>query len=221
MNDLQKFNSSVPVNIQEIVNEVLIGREKLNAIRAAIKAAKKVNKPTYDAMKAEGREYGERVLDYELMLSNFFNSIPKTSGGDRKSEKIKSCSSATFDKSAKEQVIYDMGFDKTEAHRISQLTPDAVQKAKTAARENNDIPTRSLAIQLAKKDKKEQSLEQTNPEKYTWKYIYDNRWNYANDQMMLVQFMENYLDKVDDEKKIEICKKGIKLFKRIAAELRN
>jgi hypothetical protein len=51
-----------------------------------------------------------------------------------------------------------MGFDKYEAHRISQLTPEAVEKAKAVARENNDIPTRSLALQIAKQERKEAQI---------------------------------------------------------------
>ena len=118
-----------------------------------IRAAKKCNKPTLDAMKAEGAEYGGRILDYELTLSEYFNSLPKASGGDRRSANFKSDTAVAFEK-GKIEVIGDLGFSRKEVERIQQLTPEAVEQAKTAARENNDIPTRSLALQIAKQDKK-------------------------------------------------------------------
>jgi site-specific DNA-methyltransferase (adenine-specific) len=177
-----KHNAGLPANIQEIVKEVLIGRDRLDAIRAAIRVAKKANKPTLDAMKAEGREYGERILDYEVSLAEYFRSLPKASGGDRKSEKvkIKSSNGATFDfecalcnrlvrkgehhlckptykpeKQKKLEMVGNLGFTRDEVIKIQQLTPESVEKAKATARENNDIPTRSLALQIAKKEKKE------------------------------------------------------------------
>jgi hypothetical protein len=84
MSDLAKaYKSGVPADIREVAKEVLIGRDRLDAIRAAINAAKKLNKPTYDAMKAEGREYGERILDCELRLKailTLYRKQPREAG---------------------------------------------------------------------------------------------------------------------------------------------
>jgi len=152
MNELVTNKTGLPANIQEVAKEVLIGRERLDAIRAAIKAAKKVNKPTYDAMRTEGREYGERILDYELILKEYFASLEKGSGRPSK----------IFDtavenkKPSKMQAVNELGFSQKEVERIQQLTPEAVEKAIAIARENNDIPTRSLALQIVKQEKKEE-----------------------------------------------------------------
>jgi len=154
MSGLQTTKSGVPANIQDIAREVLIGRDRLDAIRAAIRSAKKTNKPTLDAMKAEGREYGERILDYEVMLADYFKSIPKASG---RPEKIID-TAVENKKTSKMQIVADMGFEQKEVERISKLTPESVEKAKAVARENNDIPTRSLALQIARQERKETQL---------------------------------------------------------------
>ena len=104
-------------------------------------------------MKAEGAEYGGRILDYELTLSEYFKSLPKGTKGTGNNQYRKKCAESptggTFSKGKKE-VISDLGFTKKEAERIRELTPEAVEQAKAVARENNDIPTRSLALQIAK-----------------------------------------------------------------------
>jgi len=162
LNEIITHNQQLPDNIQEIMQEVLIGREKLNAIRAAINAAKKLNKPTYEAMRAEGREYGERILDYELMLKEYFENINKGSGGDRGNQYTggKSIIGDTFAMPTKQQTYEELGFTKNEVIRIQQLTAEAVAEAKEYARENNDIPTRSLALKIAQQNKKQAEQQQ-------------------------------------------------------------
>ena len=160
MEELTVYQSKLPANIEEIAQEVLIGRDKLNAIRAAVKAAQKLNHPTWKAMQEEGREYGERILDYELMLKEYFDGIPKASGGDRRSDDFKKCISAPFEK-PKQEIIRDLGFTRDEAKRIQQLTPEAVAEAKAEARENDEIVTRSAALRKVKEAQREARRAET------------------------------------------------------------
>ena len=152
MNEMTVYQGNLPANIEEIAHEVLIGRDKLNAIRSAVSAARKLNHPTWKAMQEEGREYGERILDYELMLKEYFASIPKaTKGSGNNQYKTRSAEIDTgVDFSTpKSQVISNLGFTQKEAERIQQLTPEAVAEAKEKARRIGDIPTplsRSLEL---------------------------------------------------------------------------
>ena len=122
--------------------------------------------PTLDAMKAEGAEYGGRILDYELVLSEYFKSLPKATGtktiGNQHRGKVgKIDSGVDFTKSDKMQAVSELGFSQKEVERIQQLTPEAIEQAKAVARENNDIPTRSLALQIAKQggDRKSSNIK--------------------------------------------------------------
>jgi len=216
MSELQTVKTGLPVNIQEIANEVLIGRDRLDAIRAALRSAKKLNKPTYEAMKAEGREYGERILDYELKLSEYFRSLPKASG-----RPSKIFDTAVENKTPKMQTIDGLGFEQKEAERIQQLTPEAVEKAKAVARENNDIPTRSLAIQIAKQDKKEteKDLPKKQDQPRTWNFVYHSRLSYADEDPNVAEVFEMANEFKDDDSRVEFFKACIKAFKRAITEM--
>ena len=139
MNQLAVQGNYLPGNIEQIAHEVLIGRERLNAIRAAIRAAKK-NKATWQEMQREGREYGERILEYELVLKEVFATLPKAQG-QRTDLQLNSTDATKL--IPKSQSIVDLGFTRDEANRIQQLTPEAVQEVIETARQTNDIPTRS------------------------------------------------------------------------------
>jgi N6-adenosine-specific RNA methylase IME4 len=167
MSDLVLYDSShqqVPVCIKQIAQAVLIGRVKLDAVRSALQNAQKIgiDKAIYDAMKADGQEYGERILDAELILAEYLKSLPKASGGDRKSDKIKNHTDVIFDnldQPTKKDTVEALGFTRMEAHRIQQLTPEAVEEAKSVARKNNDIPTRSLALEIVKQNQRQERIE--------------------------------------------------------------
>jgi N6-adenosine-specific RNA methylase IME4 len=154
MNALALQNTELPANIEDIAAEVLIGRDKLDAVRAAVRAAKKLNQPTWKAMQQEAAEYGERILDYELKLKEYFSGLPKASGKRTDLQPTDTVVDRLSIKPKKE-VIAELGFTQKEAERIQKLTPSAVEAAKAVARENNDIPTRTLAIQLAKEKERE------------------------------------------------------------------
>ena len=163
MNQLAVQGNNLPENIEQIAHEVLIGRERLTAIRAAIRAAKK-NKATWQEMQREGCEYGERILEYELVLKEAFAALPKAtkgSGGNRYKPAVdrENDSGVDFSKS-KAQSITDLGFSQKEAERIQQLTPEAVQEVIETARQTNDIPTRSAAIKIATRKKKRADIKE-------------------------------------------------------------
>jgi hypothetical protein len=219
MNELGTVNSSVPANIQDVAKEVLIGRDRLDAIRAAINAAKKLNKQTYEAMKAEGREYGERILDCELKLAEYFRSLPKATKYNNPSGKG-GTQSDTDVVLGKTQAVNELGFEAKEAQRIQELTRHAVEKAKVIARENNDIPTRSLALQIAKQDKKEAEPEKPlNKDDFVdWDFVYKSRLSYANKNEDVAEVIEMANDFEDDEGRIEFLDDLEKMVKRVKRE---
>jgi hypothetical protein len=221
MSDLQTVNSGVPANIQDVAKEVLIGRDRLDAIRAALSAAKKLNRPTYLAMKSEGQEYGDRILDYELLLKKYFQSLPKASGnpifvggGENRASKM--------------QAVKELGFTQKEVEKIQQLTPKAVEQAKAEARENDDIPTRSLALRIARQDKSEAKPVHS-PKPLPWNYVYNNRESYADNDTAIVDLFEDMNNDPElktDEAKIEYMRNNIefyqgviKAFKRAITEM--
>ncbi|GHU37276.1 hypothetical protein FACS1894172_20640 [Spirochaetia bacterium] len=144
----------LPSNIKDLSKYILIGRRKLDAIRSALDAAKRTgfDKETLDKMQAEGREYGELILDAELEMASRLRAIPKASG--RPPEIIRTDTENYLAQPTKAETVAELGFSRMEAERIQKLTPEAVEAAKAEARQKNEIPTRSLALKLVKQQAK-------------------------------------------------------------------
>ncbi|MBQ7594065.1 MAG: hypothetical protein IJU48_06915, partial [Synergistaceae bacterium] len=197
---------------------VLVGREKLIAVKAEIRAIEKVGlaKAVREQKLQEGQALSEALLDAKVRIGQLMREIPKVSGGDRKSEKfkkdlmsekIKTDSGVDFEKSpeiselkvlnsdgsdkrdveqpitpeiitplnegtsetkkpststkTKAEVIKEAGFTLKQAERFQQLAehPELVERAKAEARENDDIVSRSLVLNMIKGEKRKTELQ--------------------------------------------------------------
>ena len=163
MNELTITNGNLPANLEDLSKFVLVGREQLVAVRAAIRAIDKVGvaQEVRKQKLKEGQEIGEAVLDAEVRIGELMREVPKASGGDRRSENFKNNTDVTFEKQ-KKQVISDMGFTPMQVSRFETLAahPEIVAQAKAEAKENDDIVTRSLVLSKIKdKQKADQRAE--------------------------------------------------------------
>ena len=145
-----------PATIDDLSRFVLVGREKLVAVRAEIRAIDKVGlaKGVREQKLQEAQLISEAVLDAEVRIGQLMRDVPKTSGGDRRSEDFKKPSGGSFEKS-KRQVIEESGFSKTQVQRFEELAshPEIVEQAKAEARENDDIVSRSLVLNMIRTQK--------------------------------------------------------------------
>ena len=156
MNELTVANNNLPSNIEDLSKFVLVGREQLVAVRAAIRAIDKVGvaQEVRKQKLKEGQEIGEAVLDAEVRIGELMREVPKASGGDHGNQytggKIN-----TDDKFAtsKTKVISDMGFTPMQVSRFETLAahPEIVAQAKAAARENDTIVTRADVLEMVRK----------------------------------------------------------------------
>lgn len=83
MNEIAVGDRSLPTSITDLSKFVLIGRERLIAVRAAIRAIDKVGvaAEVYQQKLAEGQEIAEAVLDAEVRLGELRASVPRDKGG--------------------------------------------------------------------------------------------------------------------------------------------
>lgn len=149
--------SQLPDNITDLSKFVLVGREKLNAVRAEIRAINKVGlaQEVYQQKLSEAQDIADAVLDAEVRMGQLTAAIPKASGGDRRSENFKSNTADTFEK-PKEEQLSEIGMTRQQANRFETLAkhPEAVEKAKAVAREEGRIVTRQDVLTDIRKTEK-------------------------------------------------------------------
>lgn len=164
MTEIANFKQQLPANIEELKDFVLVGREKLVAVRAEIRAIDKLNlaQEVRDQKKEECLMLSEALLDAEVKLGDLLKEIPRDNQfkGNQYKDKVVNSHQCNVSK-PKHEVIKDLGFSKDQAHRFETLAnnKDLVEQVKAEARENDDIPTRSRVLELAKERKKREEKQ--------------------------------------------------------------
>lgn len=162
MTDLITTQSNLPTTLEDLSKFVLIGRDKLQAVRAEISAMKNLNlaKEVREQKLAEGQEIGKLVLLAEARLGELFNQMPKA-GHNQYTQKEnafsqrgeKAQSEPTVEKpKPKLEVAAEMGFNKNQVAQFQTLAdnPDIVQAAIDYAEDNSTIATRTIALMKIK-----------------------------------------------------------------------
>lgn len=155
-------NQNLPNTIEDLAKFVLVGREKLTAVRANIRAIDKLQlaEDVREQKKEEAQMLAEALLDAEVRIGDLLKQIPKNN--TFKGNQYKEVNSQQCDKTieSKQEVITRLGFNKDQASRFETLSThkDVVEQVKAEARENEDIPTRSRVLQLVKQKTKEEEI---------------------------------------------------------------
>lgn len=168
MTEIIKQAQNLPSNIEDLSKFALIGREKLVAVRAEIRAIDKVGlaQEVRQQKLKEAQDIAEAVLDAEVRIGELMAKVPKVQGA-RTDIELR----ATDGPKSKEQQIGEMmGMtspdDKEKVrHMIKRFEtlaahPEIVAQAKAEARENDDIVSRSLVLEKVKAQKREELREQ-------------------------------------------------------------
>lgn len=148
----------LPANIDDLSRFVLVGREKLVAVRAEIRAIDKVGlaKGVREQKLQEAQLISEAVLDAEVRIGQLMRDVPKAQGKRTDIQLLPSGGAKS-----KEKVIEESGFSKTQVQRFEELAshPEVVEQAKAEARENDDIVSRSLVLNMIKSEKRKADLQ--------------------------------------------------------------
>lgn len=183
MKELTKATTQLPDTLEDLSKFVLVGREKLTSVRAEIRAINKLElaEEVRNQKKEEALMLSEALLDAEVRLGDLLSQIPKQPAG--RPEKIRDTADPYLlntqwskisgdqvpQQKPKSQIIEELGFEKKQAQRFETLAKnkDLVEQVKAEARENDDIPTRSRVLDLAKARKQKQEDEERSLSEYS------------------------------------------------------
>lgn len=150
MSNLAVRKTELPDTLADLTKFVLIGREKLTAVRAQIRAIDKLNLATevYDQKLSEAQDLAEATLDAEVKIGELTARMEKAAGGDRKSGAFKINSGVDFEKTPKAEQLKKAGLKQHTAERFERLAahPKEVERAKAQARKEGRIVTRQDAM---------------------------------------------------------------------------
>jgi N6-adenosine-specific RNA methylase IME4 len=159
MNEITIAQNNLPTTVDDLAKFALIGREKLVAVRAEIRAIDKVG--LADEVRrqklTEAQEIAEAVLDAETKLGELMAKVPTQQG---KRTDIQPMDSGVH--KSKQQIIEDAGFTVKQVQRFETLAahPEIVEQAKAEARENDDIVSRSLVLNMVREQTKKQERKE-------------------------------------------------------------
>ena len=161
MEQIVTYDKQLPDTLPDLAAFVLVGREKLTAVRAEIRAIDRVQlaKEVRQQKQDEARMLSEALLDAEKRIGELTKAIPKAPP-DRGNQYTGGKPTAlSQSQKSKTEVITDLGFTPKQVERFEILAdnPDVVEQVKQEARENDDIPTRTRVIDIVQQRKKEQS----------------------------------------------------------------
>lgn len=142
MNEISTQTVQLPDSLPDLSKFALIGREKLNAVRAEIRAIEKVGlaKEVHEQKLLEAQEIAEAVLDAEAKIGELTAKIPKATKDNARKQ---------FDNSVdliqpKSEALSEIGIPQHTAERFERLAkhPQEIAEAKETARQEGRIVTR-------------------------------------------------------------------------------
>lgn len=173
MNDLTVIQNNLPNSIEDLSKFVLIGRDKLQAVKAEISAIQKLGlaKEVYEQKKSEAQEIAEIVTLAEMRTGELLKQIPKATKGQGVNQYSKDVAEidtdVEFSKQQEEppkpkaEVIKDLGFTQKQAERMQTLAenPEIVKQAIQEARNNDDIVSRAFVLGKIKQEKRKENIQ--------------------------------------------------------------
>lgn len=175
MNDIILQDHQLPSTVEDLSRFILVGREKLIAVRAEIRAINAVGLATEvrEQKLKEAQAIAEAVLDAEVRIGQLMAEVPKATKGNQYTGKMVADTGVDNQHQTKKEVIEDAGLNVKQVERFEELAeyPELVEEAKAEARANDTIVTRSSVLEKAKnkkraeKEAKREKQRQENAEK--------------------------------------------------------
>lgn len=150
--DVVITSNNLPATLPELSKFVLVGREKLVAVRAEIRAIDKVGlaQEVRDQKLHEAQDIADAVLDAEVRIGELMAKVPKATPNNNPFHENDTAVDLVKPKA---DVIREAGFTPKQAERFQTIAkhPEAVEQAKAEAREQEEVVTRSAVFRKINK----------------------------------------------------------------------
>lgn len=162
MNELQTQSQQLPDTLEDLTQFVLVGKAKLQAYMLKLQTVNRLSvaQEIRDQTLQEAQEISTALIAAEQRIGEILLSIPKASGGDRKSDDFKNGNSANFEKT-KSETASEMGYSHNEVRDYQQMAknPEIVQKVIEEAIANGEIVTKSQVMKEIKTERDKAKAE--------------------------------------------------------------
>lgn len=159
MSEIIARRENLPDNIEDLSRFVLVGREKLTAVRAEIRAIDKVGlaENVRQQKLQEAQQISEAVLDAEVRIGELMSQMPARANQFKENKLPNGGEVKT-----KTEIVREIGLDPKHIDRFEVMAahPEIVEQAKAEARENDDIVSRSLVLNMIKEKKQNEKRQQ-------------------------------------------------------------
>lgn len=161
MGNLTVVRGGLPDSLPDLARFVLVGAEKLKAVKAEIAAIKKLRlaKEVYEQKQEEAQDISEAVQLASVQIGKLTNAIPKKSGGDHGNQHTggKIPSGGNFGTTKKEEAE-KLGLKKNQVSEFQRMADneEIVKQALKEAREHGDIASRAFVLDKIKQAKREE-----------------------------------------------------------------
>jgi hypothetical protein len=195
-------NQQLPSTIEDLAKFVLIGRDRMAAVRAEIRAIDKLGlaSTVYKQKLQEAQDIAEIVLDAEVKMGEMIGAMPKA--------KNQYESARDTDVPTKIEAIESIGFSKKQAQRLEGMArnPEIVAQAKAEARDEGRIITQGEVLKEIKAKSKSDEIEaafeaiaeQANKSGQAVIYVCDNKEYEPEGEFDLLLTDPPYMTDVDD-----------------------
>ena len=196
MDALAIYQNNLPDTIEDLTKFALVGREKLEAVRAEIRAIDKLKLATgvKEQKLREAQDIAEIVLDAEIKIGEIYDKLPdeKNNNPSGSNQHSRGQVEGGLDSTTKKQKARkDAGISQKQAEEYKKLAKNknATEQAKTEARKKGTIVTRKAALDNAKKQERKKQRADLEEKGKALEINYDLR---------LGDFVEVFADVPDD-----------------------
>lgn len=126
MNEITTANKMLPETVEEVADFVVVNEEKLNAVKAAIRAAKKAGSINLEELERQQRELEITTVMAQCRLGELTKGMEKAQG--TRSDITSSDTRTKFE--TKESALQDIGLTKQRASEYERMSahPEAVKR---------------------------------------------------------------------------------------------